>query len=47
MKTIQAFLLGMFEFRSSFTSNPGDDLIEVYDAGREFAHRITMRRYEP
>ena len=44
---ILAFLLGAYEFRQSFTTNPGNDLIESYDSGREFAHRITLRRFEP
>jgi len=46
---ICAYLLGMFEFRSSFTSHPehdGEDLIETYDAGRELAHRLTLRHFE-
>jgi hypothetical protein len=46
MKSVIAFLLGMWEFRSDLTTNPGDDLIEVYDLGREWAHRITFRRFE-
>lgn len=46
MKKIGAFLLGMSEFRSDMTTNPGDDLIEAYDSGREWAHRVTFRRFE-
>lgn len=46
MKTILAFLLGMWEFRSDLTTNPGDDLIEAYDAGRDMAHRLTFRRWD-
>ena len=43
MDRIKAFLLGMREFRSDYTSNPGEDLIEDYDAGRDFAHKLTLR----
>lgn len=46
MKTIRAFVLGILEFRSSVTTNPGDDYIEAYDWGRELAHRVTFRRFE-
>jgi hypothetical protein len=46
MKTIAVFFLGMAEFRSDCTTNPGDDLIEAYDLGREWAHRLTFRRFE-
>jgi hypothetical protein len=46
MKTIAAFLLGAWEFRSNCTTNPGNDLIEAYDLGREWAHRLTFRRFE-
>jgi hypothetical protein len=46
MSALKAFLLGMREFRSDFTTNPGNDLIETYDAGREWAHRLTLRRFD-
>ena len=47
MATIKAFLLGMREFRLSFTTHYADNnMREAYDTGRELAHRITMRRYE-
>lgn len=46
MNQLTAFLLGMWEFRSGFTTNPGDDLIETYDWGREWAHRLTLRFFE-
>jgi hypothetical protein len=46
MKAILAFLLGVREFRSDCTTNPGDDLIEAYDSGREWAHRMTFRFFE-
>jgi hypothetical protein len=48
MKTIVAFLLGIWEFRSGFTIHYNDtDLMYTYDAGREFMHRLTFRRYDP
>ena len=46
MNKLRAFLLGMSEFRHDFTSNPGDDLMPAYDAGRELAHRLTFRIWE-
>lgn len=46
MKSLYAFLLGIAEFRSDFTTNPGDDFIEAYDAGRDLAHRLTFRRFD-
>lgn len=41
-----AFTLGIAEFRESVTTNPGDDLIEAYDTGRELAHVATLREHE-
>lgn len=46
MKRTFVFLLGMWEFRTDCTTNPGDDLIETYDKGRELAHRLTFRRWD-
>lgn len=47
MKKLKAFLMGMVEFRSSFTMYyTSYDLKRVYDHGREFMHRVTLRRYE-
>lgn len=44
--TLKAFWLGMIEFRSDITSNcAGQE--EAYDCGREIAHRMTMRRFDP
>ena len=47
MKHIKAFIHGMIEFRTDFTTHYDEDLIESYDYGREFMHRITFRRFEP
>lgn len=55
MKKITAFLRGAWEFRLSWTwadparddnHHPYTELDEAYDRGREFAHRITLRRFE-
>ena len=54
---LTAFLLGMLEFRLSFTwadparpDGPDDypytDLDEAYDRGRDMAHRLTLRYFE-
>lgn len=41
------FLLGMREYRLSCTANPmDDDLMDCYDRGRDFAHRITFRHWD-
>lgn len=48
MSKLKAFLLGMREFRLSFTTHFDDyDLLTAYDSGREWAHRLTFRRFEP
>lgn len=42
-----AFLLGMREFRQSFTWHyASSTLTDCYDMGREFAHLVTLRRFE-
>lgn len=47
MKTAQAFLLGMLQFRRAFTTRCAtEELRDAYDRGRDFAHRITFRHYE-
>jgi len=47
MATIKAFIRGVLEFRSGFTTQfECDDMSRAYDRGREFAHRITFRRFE-
>lgn len=46
MKHIYAFFLGMLEFRSSFTTGFTFPLDHTYDRGRDFAHVITLRRFE-
>ena len=47
LERVKAFCFGIAEFRSSVTLNFIDpDLMDAYDWGREWAHRITMRRFE-
>lgn len=46
LKKIHAFILGVVEFRSTFTTYFDFRLIGAYDAGREFAHAITLRKFE-
>jgi hypothetical protein len=47
MKTILAFLKGMREFRRDVTTHYADwALMDAYDRGREWAHRVTLRRFE-
>lgn len=44
---LRAYLLGMWEFRLSMTQGfEDDDLLEAYDAGRDRAHAMTLRRYD-
>ena len=43
---IRAFLLGLFEFRRDLTTHFDPPLIDVYDYGRELAHRLTLRRWD-
>lgn len=47
MPRVRAFFLGMREFRSAFTTHYISwRLRDCYDAGREWAHRLTFRRFE-
>jgi hypothetical protein len=47
MAKLQAFILGMIEFRSDFTTHYDDlDVLEAYDRGRDFAHAITFRHWD-
>ena len=46
MNKVKVFLLGMREFRLGCTTHFDYPLIENYDAGREFAHRITLRKWD-
>ncbi len=47
MKKINAFVLGMIEFRSSLTTHYSDpDLLSFYDKGRDLMHKLTLRFYD-
>ena len=53
MKHIKAFLLGMYEFRTDWTTNydhvetdEGDSLQEAYDSGRDLVHCLTFRHFD-
>ena len=46
LQRVRAFLHGMWEFRTDFTTHYCGDLIETYDAGRKLAHRLTRRRWD-
>lgn len=44
---IKAFALGIWEFRTAFTTHYNDyTLLEWYDRGRELTHKATFRRFE-
>lgn len=45
-KSIRYFLLGMLEFRDTVTLAAPEPYEEVYDKGRDFAHRLTFRKYD-
>lgn len=45
MKRMKSFLLGAAEFKSRFTTHC-DRHQDAYDWGREWAHRLTLRRFE-
>ena len=48
MEKLKSFFNGMIEFRLTCTTSYEDlDLLDAYDLGREFAHKITLRRFEP
>jgi hypothetical protein len=47
MRKACAFILGMVEFRSGFTTRHNTrSERDAYDWGREWAHRLTFRRHE-
>ena len=47
MKKLKAFMLGVAEFRSDYTARYHDlAVLEAYEWGREWAHRLTFRRFE-
>jgi len=47
MDKVKAFIDGVREFRMSFTTHYADNNLQyAYDLGREWAHRLTLRRYD-
>lgn len=44
---LKAFILGVAEFRSDFTTRCDERHQEAYEWGREWMHRLTFRRYDP
>jgi hypothetical protein len=51
MGRVRAFLLGVREYRTcwttSFVGHPDEEgMYGAYDWGREWAHRVTLRRFE-
>jgi hypothetical protein len=46
MKNIKVFILGMLEFNQSVTSNVPDNMMEIYEYGRDFMHRLTLRKFD-
>ena len=47
MQKVRAFMLGMYEFRRDLTTHFDTDyMLEIYDRGRDLAHRITLRKYD-
>ena len=47
MDRLIAFIWGMMEFRSCVTEGFYDlALMDAYDEGRDFAHRLTLRWFD-
>ncbi|KKN71482.1 hypothetical protein LCGC14_0420610 [marine sediment metagenome] len=47
MKKILAFLMGAVEFRHDCTKHYADPMsMLIYDYGRDFAHRATLRLFD-
>jgi hypothetical protein len=47
MRKLYAFIKGVIEFRSSFTTHYDDyGLTLSYDHGRNLAHKITFRKFD-
>lgn len=46
LRRLRIFLLGMREFRLSCTTHFDEPEIETYDRGRDFAHRLTFRKWD-
>ena len=46
MRYLKAFALGVLEFKCGFTAHFNHPFIVWYDWGREWAHRLTFRRFD-
>lgn len=46
IRHVYAFILGMAEYRSAFTTAMTFPHEHSYDRGRAFAHAITLRRFD-
>ena len=47
MARIKAFIHGVREFRSDYTAHYNNlSLLDAYEWGREWAHRLTLRRWD-
>lgn len=47
MNKLRAFFLGILEFRLSITTNLVNEGFDYhYELGREWAHRLTLRRFD-
>lgn len=46
IEKLKAFVLGLREFRMTETTHYDWPMIETYDCGREWAHRLTLRRWD-
>lgn len=48
MENVKAFIKGIIEFRLTITTHyENDTQLEYYDMGRELAHKMTFRKFEP
>jgi len=49
-KTLRIFIRGMIEFRSdcglTWFGNPSHPYSRAYDSGRDFAHKLTLRKFD-
>ena len=47
MNKLLAFINGVRGFRTDFTAHYADyEVMRAYDWGREWAHRLTLRRFD-
>ena len=47
LEKLLAYAKGMYEFRSDMTTGYDYPLIETYDKGRNRAHALTLRFFDP